>query len=32
VFENFERLSKAWRALRVGEALILEWPTLRQSG
>src|SRR5690606_12177832 len=30
VFEGFERLSKAWRALRVGEALVLEWPTLRR--
>lgn len=27
VFEAFERLSKAWRALRVGEALVLEWPS-----
>lgn len=30
VFADFERLSKAWRALRVGEALTLEWPTLRE--
>ncbi|HJS09703.1 hypothetical protein [Sphingopyxis sp.] len=27
VFNSFERLSKAWSALRVGEALILEWPS-----
>jgi hypothetical protein len=27
VFDSFERLSGAWRALRVGEALILEWPS-----
>ena len=27
VLERFERLSKAWRALRVGEALVLEWPS-----
>ena len=30
VFTDFERLSKAWGALRVGEALGLEWPTLRR--
>ena len=29
VFDDFARLSKAWRALRVGQALTLEWPTLR---
>ncbi|WP_338425332.1 hypothetical protein [Sphingopyxis kveilinensis] len=29
VFADFDRLSKAWRALRVGEALTLDWPTLR---
>ncbi len=29
VFADFERLSKAWRELRTGEALTLEWPTLR---
>lgn len=29
VFADFDRLAKAWRALRVGEALTLEWPTLR---
>lgn len=27
VFDTFERLSKAWRALRPGEALVLEWPS-----
>lgn len=27
VFAAFERLSKAWRALRVGDALVLEWPS-----
>lgn len=27
VFADFERLSKAWRALRVGEALVLDWPS-----
>lgn len=32
VFADFERLSKAWRALRVGGALMLEWPTLRRLG
>lgn len=26
-FADFERLSKAWRELRTGEALILEWPS-----
>ena len=26
VFEDFARLSATWRALRVGEALTLEWP------
>lgn len=30
VFADFERLSKAWRALRVGEALVLEWPSGRE--
>jgi len=29
VFAAFERLSKAWRALRVSEAVTLEWPTSR---
>lgn len=29
VFADFERLSKAWRALRVGEALVLEWPSAK---
>lgn len=32
VFETFERLSKAWRALPVGEALILEWPSAQPIG
>ena len=27
VFAAFERVSKAWRALKVGEALTLEWPS-----
>ncbi|HWW55370.1 MAG TPA: hypothetical protein VN047_00605, partial [Sphingopyxis sp.] len=27
VFDAFERVSKAWRALKVGEALTLEWPS-----
>lgn len=27
VFDLFERLSKAWRALRPGEALLLDWPS-----
>lgn len=27
VFEAFERLSSAWRALPVGKALVLEWPS-----
>jgi len=31
VFEVFDALSAAWRALRVGEALVLEWPTLERS-
>ncbi|MGN6689420.1 MAG: hypothetical protein ACTHJU_00610 [Sphingopyxis sp.] len=26
VFADFERLSKAWRALAVGDALVLDWP------
>jgi hypothetical protein len=30
VFADFDRLSQAWRALKVGGALILEWPTLRR--
>ncbi len=32
VFANFDRLSKAWRALPVGEALILEWPSGQPIG
>lgn len=27
VFADFDRLSQAWRALRVGDALILQWPS-----
>ncbi len=30
VFAAFDAASKAWRALRRGEALVLEWPTLRR--
>ncbi|SBV33229.1 conserved protein of unknown function [uncultured Sphingopyxis sp.] len=29
VFGDFERLSATWRALRVGEALVLEWPSTK---
>lgn len=32
VFADFERLSKAWRALPVGDALILEWPSAQPIG
>jgi len=32
VFDAFERLSKAWRALRVGKALIFEWPSTHPIG
>lgn len=32
VFEAFERLSAKWRALRTGEALVLEWPGLHPIG
>ena len=32
VFEDFERLSQAWRGLRVGEALVLEWPSGQPIG
>ncbi|MBR2174894.1 hypothetical protein [Sphingopyxis sp.] len=32
IFETFERLSKAWRALPVGEALIFEWPSVQPIG
>ena len=32
VFDAFERLSKAWRALRVGEALTLDWPSGQPIG
>ncbi|MBB6424661.1 hypothetical protein [Sphingopyxis sp. JAI128] len=27
VFADFERLSQAWRALQVGDVLILQWPS-----
>ncbi|WP_260583030.1 hypothetical protein [Sphingopyxis sp. PET50] len=30
VFAAFDALAAQWRALRVGEALVLEWPTLRR--
>ena len=30
IFEAFADLSAQWRALRPGEALVLEWPTLRR--
>jgi hypothetical protein len=30
VFAAFDGLAADWRALRVGEALVLEWPTLRR--
>lgn len=30
VFAAFDRLAAEWRALRVGGALVLEWPTLRR--
>lgn len=32
VFGAFDRLAKAWRALRPGEALVLEWPDLHPIG
>lgn len=32
VFADFGRLSAAWRALRVGEALVLEWPSAQPIG
>jgi hypothetical protein len=32
VFEAFDRLSKAWRALPVGGALSLEWPSVQPIG
>lgn len=32
VFDTFDALSAAWRALRAGEALALEWPTLERVG
>lgn len=27
IFADFERLSTAWRALNIGEALLLDWPS-----
>ncbi|HEX2813298.1 MAG TPA: hypothetical protein VHO04_11490 [Sphingopyxis sp.] len=30
IFAAFDAASKVWRALKVGEALVLEWPTLRR--
>ena len=30
IFAAFDRLAAEWRSLRVGEALILEWPTLQR--
>lgn len=30
VFAAFDAVSKEWRGLRPGEALVLEWPTLRR--
>jgi hypothetical protein len=30
VFAAFDRLAAEWRGLRVGEKLVLEWPTLRR--
>lgn len=32
VFADFERLSKAWRALPVSGALVLEWPSAQPIG
>ncbi|MCA0207927.1 MAG: hypothetical protein LCH74_02590 [Proteobacteria bacterium] len=32
VFADFERLSKAWRALPVGDALTFEWPSTQPIG
>ncbi|WP_447953275.1 hypothetical protein [Sphingopyxis chilensis] len=32
VFADFDRLAAEWRALRVGEALVLEWPTGQPIG
>ena len=31
IFDAFVELSAAWRTLRVGEALTLEWPSLRRA-
>ena len=32
VFADFERLSKAWRSLRVGDVLVLDWPSGQPIG
>ncbi|WP_447930535.1 hypothetical protein [Sphingopyxis fribergensis] len=32
VFADFDRLSKAWRALPVGDALVLKWPSAQPIG
>ncbi len=32
VFADFDRLSAAWRALPIGEALVLEWPSGHPMG
>ncbi|MCW0197487.1 hypothetical protein [Sphingopyxis sp.] len=32
IFAAFDAVSKAWRGLKIGEALVLEWPTLRRIG
>jgi hypothetical protein len=32
VFDTFDTLSAAWRMLSIGEALVLEWPTLERVG
>ncbi|OHD02133.1 MAG: hypothetical protein A2885_09275 [Sphingopyxis sp. RIFCSPHIGHO2_01_FULL_65_24] len=31
IFAAFDRLAAEWRVLRVGEAMVLEWPTLRKA-
>jgi len=32
VFADFERISKAWRALPIGGTLVLEWPSAQPIG
>jgi hypothetical protein len=32
VFADFDQLSRAWRALKMGDALILEWPSVHPIG